>query len=134
MVHTENTVPTVSLLLCHAGVVRTAQKTPFQQCFCCCVTQVPHGPRTERRFQVSPLVRVRNLLPSNGRCLQSHYLATGLHATVFSSVHQHLFISNFSGVHFLLNISFLNTFRVCFLLTREKQVSRSLQKMCEIFV
>jgi hypothetical protein len=28
-------------------------------------------------------VLVRNLLPSSGRCLQSHCLATGLHATVF---------------------------------------------------
>jgi hypothetical protein len=31
------------------------------------------------------LMRVRNPASSNGRCLQSHYLATGLHATVFSS-------------------------------------------------
>jgi hypothetical protein len=33
--------------------------------------------------KVSLLMRVRNLLPSNGRCLQSHFLATGLHATIW---------------------------------------------------
>jgi hypothetical protein len=43
---------------------------------------IRHGPRREHQFPVSSLVRVRNLLPSNGRCLQSHYLATGLHATI----------------------------------------------------
>jgi hypothetical protein len=48
-----------------------------------------HGPHRAHRFLVSPLVRVRNLLPSNGRCLQSHYLAAGLHATVFSDVLKH---------------------------------------------
>jgi hypothetical protein len=35
------------------------------------------------------LVRVRNLLrplPSNGRCLQSHSFATGLHATIYNSI------------------------------------------------
>lgn len=42
--------------------VRTAQKTSF---LCCC-----------------SLVYVRNLLPSRGRCLQSHYLATGLLAII----------------------------------------------------
>jgi hypothetical protein len=41
--------------------------------------------RTDR-FPVSPLVRVRNLLPSNGRCSQSHYLATGLHPTIYCSM------------------------------------------------
>jgi hypothetical protein len=43
-----------------------------------------HGPHRKHRFPVSTctLVRVRNLLPSNGRCLQSHYLATGVHATL----------------------------------------------------
>jgi hypothetical protein len=41
-----------------------------------------HGPRREHLFPVSPLMRARNLLPSNGRCLQSHYLATGIHATI----------------------------------------------------
>jgi hypothetical protein len=29
----------------------------------------------EDRFPISPLVHVRNLLPSNERCLQSHYLS-----------------------------------------------------------
>jgi hypothetical protein len=27
--------------------------------------------------------RVKNLLPSNGRCLQSHNLSTGLHAAIY---------------------------------------------------
>jgi hypothetical protein len=39
-------------------------------------TQLSRGPLREQRFPASPLVRVRNMLPSNGRCLQSHYLAT----------------------------------------------------------
>jgi hypothetical protein len=43
--------------------------------------QLPHEPCREHRFPVSPLLRVKNLLPSNGRGLQGHYLATGLHAT-----------------------------------------------------
>jgi hypothetical protein len=46
-----------------------------------------HGSRTERRFAVSPLLHVRNLLrplPSNGRCLQNHYLVTVLHAIISS--------------------------------------------------
>jgi hypothetical protein len=42
------------------------------------------GPHRKYRFPVSPLVHVRNLLLSNGRCLQSHYLATGVHATCIS--------------------------------------------------
>jgi hypothetical protein len=45
---------------------------------CCCITQLLHGPR--REHLPSSLVRVRNLLPNNGR-LHSHYLATTLHAT-----------------------------------------------------
>jgi hypothetical protein len=45
-------------------------------------TQVSHGLRREHRFQVSPFMRVRNVLPSKGGCLHSHYLAKGLHATV----------------------------------------------------
>jgi hypothetical protein len=54
------------------------RKHRLQQFFCCCVTQLSHGPRREHRFQVSPLRRDRNMLRSNKRCLQSHYLATGL--------------------------------------------------------
>jgi hypothetical protein len=38
----------------------------FQYFLYCCGTQLWHGPRREHRFPVSPLVRVRNLLPSNG--------------------------------------------------------------------
>jgi hypothetical protein len=32
-------------------------------------------------------VRVRYLLPNSGRCLQSHYLATGLHAKIHRVIH-----------------------------------------------
>jgi hypothetical protein len=39
-------------------------------------------PHRKHRFPVSPLVHARNLLPSCRHCLQSHYLATGLHATI----------------------------------------------------
>jgi hypothetical protein len=46
-------------------------KHRFQQFFS--VTQLSHGPRREHRFEVSLLVRVRNPLPSDGRCLLSHY-------------------------------------------------------------
>jgi hypothetical protein len=42
----------------------------FQQ-FYCCVMQLSHGLRREHIFPVSPLVCVRNILPSNRRCLQS---------------------------------------------------------------
>jgi hypothetical protein len=53
----------------------------------CCVTQLSHVLRREYLFPISPLMRVKNLLPSNGRCLQSHYLVTGLHtATVIRPV------------------------------------------------
>jgi hypothetical protein len=43
------------------------------------------GTRRKHRFAVSPLVQVRILLPSSGSCLQSHYLATGIHATAVCS-------------------------------------------------
>jgi hypothetical protein len=36
----------------------------------------------QQRFPASPLARVRNLLPSNGLCLQTHYLATYLHSAI----------------------------------------------------
>jgi hypothetical protein len=39
------------------------------------------------------LLPVRNLLPSSGRCLQSNYLATGLHDTI-SYVNLHVFIAS----------------------------------------
>jgi hypothetical protein len=57
--------------------------------FDCCVMYLSHGQHTEHRFLITPLVRVRNLLrplPSNGHCSQSHYLATGLYATVLNSI------------------------------------------------
>jgi hypothetical protein len=60
---------------------RPHRKHHFQQ-FYCYVMQLSHGPHREDLFPVSLLVCVRNMLPSNGHCLQSHYLATGLHATV----------------------------------------------------
>jgi hypothetical protein len=63
---------------------RTIQKTAFQRFLYCWVTQLSQGLRRERRFQVSPFVHIRNMFPSNGRCLQSRYLATGLHATILS--------------------------------------------------
>jgi hypothetical protein len=49
-------------------------------------TQLSDGPRREHTFPVSPLENVRNLLPNNGRCLQSRYLATGLRATIYFSL------------------------------------------------
>jgi hypothetical protein len=57
------------------------RKHRFQH-FYCWVTQLSHGPRKEHLFTVSRLVSVRNLLPSRGRRLQSHYLGTYLHATI----------------------------------------------------
>jgi hypothetical protein len=54
-----------------------------EQLFYCCVAQLSHGRRRENGLQVSSLLPVRNLLPSNGRCLLIHYLATAQHATIF---------------------------------------------------
>jgi hypothetical protein len=54
----------------------------FQQFSYCCVSQLLHGPHRDYYFAVSPLVCVRKLLPSNGRCLHCQYLAMGLRATV----------------------------------------------------
>jgi hypothetical protein len=48
------------------------------------VQQRVQGPRTEHRFPVSPLASVTNLLSSNRRCLQNHYLAMGLYATIIA--------------------------------------------------
>jgi hypothetical protein len=48
-------------------MARIAKKTRF---LCCC-----------------SIAHVRDLLPSSGRCLQGHYLATGLLATVFYNHH-----------------------------------------------
>jgi hypothetical protein len=59
-------------------LTRTALKTPLPTG----VILLRHGSCIEHCFPLSPLVRVRNLLPSNGRCFQSHYLVTGLHAAV----------------------------------------------------
>jgi hypothetical protein len=58
------------------------RKHRFQQ-FYCCVTHLSHGLRRKHSFPISLLVHVRNLLPSNRSCLQSHYLATGLHAATY---------------------------------------------------
>jgi hypothetical protein len=63
------------------------RKHSFQQLHFC-VTQLSHGPRREQLFSVSPLVHVRNMLPSNGRYLQSHYLATALRTTFYFIIHQ----------------------------------------------
>jgi hypothetical protein len=60
-------------------------KYRFQWLFYCCVTQLSHRPHRGRGFQVIPFVGVRNPFPCNDRCLQSHYLKTGLHATILFS-------------------------------------------------
>jgi hypothetical protein len=57
--------------------------TKVPQSLSCCFTQLQYGLRREHLFLVSPLAHVMNLLPSNGRSLQSHYLATGLHVTLY---------------------------------------------------
>jgi hypothetical protein len=44
-----------------------------------------HGPHRKHHSSVQ-LLLVMNLLPSSGRCLYSHYLATCLHATISSFV------------------------------------------------
>jgi hypothetical protein len=54
----------------------------FKQFFYCCSTQLSHRLHREHHFPVSPLMHVRNLLPNNGRCLQSHSLAMGQHAII----------------------------------------------------
>jgi hypothetical protein len=45
--------------------------------------QLLHRLHREHCVPDSPVVRVRNLLPSSWRCLQGHYLALGLHAAIF---------------------------------------------------
>jgi hypothetical protein len=59
----------VPLITYRHGPHRTHHR---QQFLYCCVTHLSHGPRREPRFPESSLVRVRDLLPSNGRCLQSN--------------------------------------------------------------
>jgi hypothetical protein len=51
--------------------------------------QLLHRPQREHHFPISPLMCVRNLLPSS-LCLQSHYLTTGLHASKCFSLHSHV--------------------------------------------
>jgi hypothetical protein len=63
---------------------QTAQKTPLPTVLLLLRHEAVKGPRRKRRFPVSPLVRIRNLLPSNGPSLESHYLATGLDATIWT--------------------------------------------------
>jgi hypothetical protein len=70
------------LILLRTPQHRPHRKNCFQQFFYRCNTQLSHILCREHLFPVSQLVSVRNLLPSNGRCLQSHYLATGLHTTI----------------------------------------------------
>jgi hypothetical protein len=43
-----------------------------------------HEPHRRHCFPASQLNHVRYPLSSNGLCLQNYYLATGLHATIFS--------------------------------------------------
>jgi hypothetical protein len=46
-----------------------------------------HGPCRKHGTSVAvKFLLIRNLFPSNGRCLQSHYLATSLHATILSHI------------------------------------------------
>jgi hypothetical protein len=56
------------------------------QIFHYCIRELLHALHRQHLFLVTPLEHVRYLLqalPSNGCCLQSHYLAMGLHATVY---------------------------------------------------
>jgi hypothetical protein len=93
-----STSMTVSLLVgnCHKTISRLVllmtpwhglyRKHTSQQFFYCCIMWLSLRPCREYCFPVSSLVRARNLLwpiPSNGHYLQSHYLAMGLHATIF---------------------------------------------------
>jgi hypothetical protein len=55
------------------------RKHVFQKFFYWCITWLSLGPRREHHFCVAVLWP----LSSNGRCLPSHYLATGPHATIF---------------------------------------------------
>jgi hypothetical protein len=58
----------------------------LSQQFNFCVTKKSHGPRREHLFPVTPLMSITNLLRqirSNCHFLQSHYLSTGLHDTVY---------------------------------------------------
>jgi hypothetical protein len=91
------------------------RKHRFQQ-FYCCGTQMSHRPHREHQFPVSSFVRVKNLLPSNWLCLQSRYLATGLHATVcfilritgfLDSVHCLVFKKSQKTTFHKLTVSFL---------------------------
>jgi hypothetical protein len=76
--------------------------------FYCCVPQLSHGPGREHRLQVSPLVRFRNQMFSNGRCLQSHYLATGLQVTILFGEEYKLWSSSSSTFfHFTITSSVL---------------------------
>jgi hypothetical protein len=68
--------------------------------------------RREHYFPVSPLVHVRNLLPSNGCCLQSNYLGTGLHAAVFYPCRAWGFILNLCWMAPGTLISPSNTFHL----------------------
>jgi hypothetical protein len=54
----------------------------IRSCIHCWRRCYQRGQRREHNFPASLLARVRILLPSNGLCLQSNYLATDLHATV----------------------------------------------------
>jgi hypothetical protein len=56
---------------------RLHRKHCFPQFFYC-VILLSHRLHIEHRFALSPLAHIRNLLLTNGRCLQSHYSATGL--------------------------------------------------------
>jgi hypothetical protein len=69
--------------VCTRWMKETAQNTPLLCCCIhCCVQSHLRGPHGKRRFPASSLAHVRNKLPSNGRCLQSHYSATRLHAAL----------------------------------------------------
>jgi hypothetical protein len=86
--HTHSTVLNCTALInCSAYniLARTAQKTQFLCCCIhCCVRSHQRGPHRKHRFPASPLTEARNL-PTNGRCFQSHFLATGVHVTAHTA-------------------------------------------------
>jgi hypothetical protein len=77
---TDPTESTLPLLLKHDLYIREneIEVCPTLCCsFQCCVRSHRRRRRKNHRSLISPLARVRNLLPINGRCFHSHYLADG---------------------------------------------------------
>jgi hypothetical protein len=91
--YTANMFILIALILTNCPAYNISERITQETTFLCCSALVACQPseRTARKTRIlfyRSLVHVRNLLPSSCRCLQSHYLETGLHYYYYCHVYR----------------------------------------------